>query len=46
MVWGKPESGAWANAVEEEEQELGKYRNNVEKYMDESCVEELTQMLF
>jgi hypothetical protein len=25
MVWGKPETGAWANAVEEEEQEHGKY---------------------
>jgi len=24
MVWGKPETGAWANAVEEEEQEHGK----------------------
>lgn len=24
MVWGKPETGAWANAVEEEEQQHGK----------------------
>jgi hypothetical protein len=30
MVWGKPETGAWANAVEEEEQDHGKYSYNVE----------------